>query len=110
MQESLLQESKICNFIKKETLAQVFSFEFCEISKNTFLIEQPLVATSETCTMEHFAKIIEGLFGRKDVCQGPKYAPLHSWTNYRRLIKHLIEIHNATCINQLFKNMHMRIL
>ena len=24
-----------CNFIKKETLAQAFSSEFCEISKNT---------------------------------------------------------------------------
>ena len=24
-----------CNFIKKETLAQVFSYEFCEIFKNT---------------------------------------------------------------------------
>ena len=29
-----------CNFIEKETLAQVFSCEFCEISKNTFFIEQ----------------------------------------------------------------------
>ena len=28
-----------CNFIKKETLAQVFSCEFYEISKNTFLAE-----------------------------------------------------------------------
>ena len=28
-----------CNFIKKETLAQVFSYEFCEISKNTFFTE-----------------------------------------------------------------------
>ena len=28
-----------CNFIKKETLAQVFSFEFCEISKKTFFTE-----------------------------------------------------------------------
>ena len=28
-----------CNVIKKETLAQVFSCEFCEISKNTFLTE-----------------------------------------------------------------------
>ena len=26
----------VCNFIKKKTLAQVFSCEFCEISKNTF--------------------------------------------------------------------------
>ena len=28
-----------CNFIKKRTLTQVFSFEFCESSKNTFLKE-----------------------------------------------------------------------
>ena len=28
-----------CNFIKKETLAQVFSCEFCEIFKNTFFTE-----------------------------------------------------------------------
>ena len=28
-------EIKFCNFIKKETLGQVFSCEFCEISKNT---------------------------------------------------------------------------
>ena len=30
---------KACNFIKKEYLAQVFSCEFCEISKNTFITE-----------------------------------------------------------------------
>ena len=30
---------KACNCIKKETLAQVFSCEFCEISKNTFFTE-----------------------------------------------------------------------
>ena len=28
-----------CNFIKKETLVQVFSCEFCEIFKNAFFIE-----------------------------------------------------------------------
>ena len=28
-----------CNFIKKETVAQVFSCEFSEISKNTFFTE-----------------------------------------------------------------------
>ena len=36
-----------CNFIKKETLAQVFSCEFYEISKNTFFYRTPLVATSK---------------------------------------------------------------
>ena len=34
------------NFIKKETLAQVFSREFCEISKDTFFYQTPQVATS----------------------------------------------------------------
>ena len=28
-----------CNFIKKETLAQVFPCEFCKISKNNFFTE-----------------------------------------------------------------------
>ena len=37
-----------CNFIKNETLAQVFSCEFCEISKNTFFHRTPLVAASVT--------------------------------------------------------------
>ena len=32
--------SEACNFIKRETLAQVLSCEFCEISKNTFSKEQ----------------------------------------------------------------------
>ena len=30
---------KACNFIKKETLAQVFSCEFCELSKNSSFTE-----------------------------------------------------------------------
>ena len=35
-----------CNFIKKETQAQVFSCEFCKIFKNTFLYRTLLVAAS----------------------------------------------------------------
>ena len=35
-----------CNFIKKETLTQAFSCEFCEISNNTFSYRTPLVAAS----------------------------------------------------------------
>ena len=34
-------------FIKKETLAQVFFCEFCEISKNTFLTEHLRVTASD---------------------------------------------------------------
>ena len=34
-----LKRPQACNFIKKETLAQVFSCEFCEISKNIFFYD-----------------------------------------------------------------------
>ena len=37
---------KTCNFIKKETLAHVFSCEFCKISKNNFLYGTPQLAAS----------------------------------------------------------------
>ena len=36
-------QAEACNFIKKESLAQGFSCEFCKISKNTFLHKAPLV-------------------------------------------------------------------
>ena len=35
-----------CNFIKKETLVQVFPSEFCEISKNTFFTDHPWATAS----------------------------------------------------------------
>ena len=44
--DSFLIKSQACNFIKKEALAQVFSCEFCEISKNTFSYRTPPVAAS----------------------------------------------------------------
>ena len=34
-------------FIKKETVAQVFSYEFCEFSKNNFLTEFVRVVASD---------------------------------------------------------------
>ena len=42
----LQASASACNFIKKETLAHVFSCEFCEISKNTFSYRTPPVAAS----------------------------------------------------------------
>ena len=45
-----------CNFIKEETLAQVFSYEFCKIYKNAFYYRIPLVAVSaqQTCLEDVF--------------------------------------------------------
>ena len=39
--------SLACNSNKKETLAKVFSYKFCEISKNTFSYRTLPVAASE---------------------------------------------------------------
>ena len=39
--------NKVINLLKKETLEQVFSCKFCQISKNTFLHGTPPVAASD---------------------------------------------------------------
>ena len=44
MPELMKLQALARNFIKKETLAQVFSCEICEISKNTFSYRTPPVA------------------------------------------------------------------
>ena len=41
-----VKKAETCNFIEKETLAKVFSCQFCEISKNTFSYRTPPVAAS----------------------------------------------------------------
>ena len=45
----LCQSLFLNKFIKKETLAKVFSCEFCEISGSAFLHRAPLVAASLPC-------------------------------------------------------------
>ena len=45
--------AEACNFIKKESLAQVFSCEFCEISKNTFFYTKPPVAAPRHYSNKH---------------------------------------------------------
>ena len=58
--------AEACIFIKKETLAQVFSCEFYEIYKNTFYYGTPLVAASgiliNFAILEPFSNKVAGLF------------------------------------------------
>ena len=57
-----------CNFIKKETPAQVFSFEFCEIYKNIFYYRTSLVTAPGVAinfaVLEPFSNKVAGLFNR----------------------------------------------
>ena len=52
--------------LRKKTLAQVFSCEFCEIYKNTFYYRTPLVAASAVlinfAILEPFSNKVAGLF------------------------------------------------
>ena len=55
-----MPESSACNFTKKETLAQVFSCEFCESFKNTFLAEHIWVTAFVMLTfsfMHYYSKL-----------------------------------------------------
>ena len=51
-------EPKICNFIKKETLAQLFGCELCKISKNTFSTEHLRTTASEIFSVAFLIKTI----------------------------------------------------
>ena len=46
-------QPEACNFIKEGTLTQVFSCEFCEISKNTFFTEH-ILATASVMSLVSF--------------------------------------------------------
>ena len=72
-----------CNFIKNETLAQMFSCEFCEISKNIFLQNTSgrLLLPNLTCVLiyssysileDGFKDIYSGNFSylQKTICDG----------------------------------------
>ena len=52
--------------LRKKTLTQVFSCEFCEIFKNTFYYRTPLVAASGVlinfAILEPFSNKVAGLF------------------------------------------------
>ena len=50
-----------CNFIKKEALAQVFPWEFCEIFKNNFFNRAPPVAASDLKNLEQDTILILNL-------------------------------------------------
>ena len=48
---SIKLQAEAATLLKKEALAQVFSCEFCEISKNTFSYRTPPVAASGSITL-----------------------------------------------------------
>ena len=50
--------SEACNFFKKNTLGQVFSCEFCEISWKTFFTEQLWVTASGKFPFASFMNVI----------------------------------------------------
>ena len=62
-----------CNFIKKEILAQVFSFEFCKISKNTYSYRTPLLVASECSRSLEFEKETDQNFITQNLCHGKEY-------------------------------------
>ena len=54
-----------CDFIKKETPAQVFSGKFCEISKNTFFTEHVRNFSHSVISQRSFIYLLKPSFVRK---------------------------------------------
>ena len=61
-----LLHAEAYNFIEKETLVQVFSCEFCEISKNAFFTEH-LCATDATCGSSFIPTSSECLSSKSEI-------------------------------------------
>ena len=57
-QENNSARVSFLNFIKKETLTQVFSCEFCKISKNIFSYRTPSAAAS----VWYYHRVMHGSF------------------------------------------------
>ena len=55
-------QNEACNFIKKETLAQVFSCEFFETSRNTWSYRKPPVAPFGDLTLQRDGKTNKTIF------------------------------------------------
>ena len=53
--ELFCKKGEACNFIRKETLTQVFSCEFCEISKNIFFTEHLWATVSGSTELQYAA-------------------------------------------------------
>ena len=59
--DSFLIKLQACNFIKNESLAQVFSCEFCEISKST-------ISGGCFCTRKTYSEILARFAGKRLRC------------------------------------------
>ena len=74
-QENPCATVSFCNFIKKKTLAKVFTCEFCKISKPTFSKEHLGMTVSENSSwllsVNHYCK---DFHLRIDVCKDPGHA------------------------------------
>ena len=62
--------ARVCNFIKEETLAQVFSCEFCEISNNFFFYRTPRMAASKFNHFKETIKNFQRIFERHSTESG----------------------------------------
>ena len=88
--------SQVRNFIKKETLAQVFFYEICEISRNTLFYRTPLVAACE------YLRLVF-LFRAYSFCMR---CYQHRWQLEIMLTESQLDLKMAGVPKRLWKNKH----
>ena len=93
---TLFFKPKACNFIKKETPAQMFSCEFCEIFRNTFFTEHLWkTASIFLISFDVSFKVIDS----KKLLQ---FSRLSIYTSLKGLILVSKENHNKAPITTIF--------
>ena len=95
---------KFFNFIKKETLALVFSCEFYEISKNNFFHRTPLVAASWCLTRKFFLLLRKQKQPPEVLCKNfAKFTEKHLWQ--RLFFNKVAGLRPATLLKKSFWHM-----
>ena len=80
-------QASACNFIKKKPLAQLFSREFYEISKNTFSYRTPPVAASVFRPFYNYSNLGPSLQNKRNSSQQSKSSWEFSLFRLQTLIK-----------------------
>ena len=98
----------LMNFIKKESLAQLFSCEFCEISKNNFFYITPPVAASVILKIKFYALylIVSFTFTIKTVLPTHLSTIRKRWNQKRKVFDKFLfwDSLKNLCVNTKYRN------
>ena len=103
--------------LKKETLAQMFSCEFCEIYKNTYFYRTPPVVASEVCLYSWDYRINynenedeNGKRSHKYYIIRPRSVHGHKFSNYKKCLGMMMLICIKQHLSKICSSIHEKVI